>query len=175
MESTNFTEIVQPFLQFPDHPVLPEILPAITVVSKSIIGSIIFPMMVSEGGIFLMAPTVGLFYWYCTRQLWISIRSWFLMVVAMLVVYISPEVSLKYLGAFGLISLQTVCSFEKGCEYMLDIFLMVCLSRWIIKFKHDYPILSTFGTALIFVCPSYINAFKKSIAQSDKFCEVEWL
>ncbi|GBL89561.1 hypothetical protein AVEN_87890-1 [Araneus ventricosus] len=175
MESTNFTEIVQPFLHFPDHPALPEILPAITVVGKSIIGSIVFPKMVPEGGIYLMIPIIGLFYWYCTGQLWISIRSWFLMVVAMLVVYISPEVSLKYLGVFGLVSLETICSFEKGCEYMLDIFLMVCLSRWIMKFQQDYPILSTFGIALVFACPSCVNAYKKAIARLDKSCEVEWL
>ncbi|GIY05767.1 hypothetical protein CDAR_506471 [Caerostris darwini] len=62
----NFTGFVEPILQFPGHSVLLDRFSTLILLVKAFMGGVIFPIVVPEGAMCHMIPTIGLFYWYCT-------------------------------------------------------------------------------------------------------------
>ncbi|GIZ01406.1 uncharacterized protein CEXT_613581 [Caerostris extrusa] len=158
----NFTEFVEPILQFPGHPVLHDRYSTLILFVKAFMGGVVFPIEVPEGAMCRMIPTIGLFYWYCTGLFGHSLECTCLVVGAMAPVYSNPTDNSvpKILLWFNFIPLAVVSYMKAGCEYMVDVLLLVSGIMWMNeKCKKDFGRFSKIVTFLSFFFPLIENVF----------------
>ncbi|GBL89560.1 hypothetical protein AVEN_87889-1 [Araneus ventricosus] len=129
----NFTEIVQPFLRMVDASSMESVWPIVNLGPKAFISIYLFPNTVPEAAMYNMNIATFLFYFYCTQHVQQCVRNFLLMSLCLFFMYRVPRCSLRCIDASSWYMTVAVTACHPGCEFALDIFLMVILSFWLVK------------------------------------------
>ncbi|KAF8767369.1 hypothetical protein HNY73_020344 [Argiope bruennichi] len=136
--ATNFSEIVQPFLRIVDESPMESIWPIVNLGPKALISIYLFPNTVPESAMYSMNIATFLFYFFCTQQVQQSVWSFLVMSLCLFFMYRAPLCSPEYIDASSWYMTVIATACYQGCEFFLDVFLLVSVCFWLVqKFEKE--------------------------------------
>ncbi|GFW05649.1 uncharacterized protein TNCV_5025131 [Trichonephila clavipes] len=133
MERHNFTDFVKPFLRFYDMSPVDSHLPIYHLAPKAFISLYLLPDVAPQNAYYAATFVICLFYFYCTSKIIATHQTLILFSLCIFFIFNEPRSTRKYVNASAWYFLMICTSGEPGCEYALDVLLVVCLSMWSMK------------------------------------------
>ncbi|GFY40551.1 uncharacterized protein TNIN_497861 [Trichonephila inaurata madagascariensis] len=128
MEKHNFTDFVKPFLRFYDMSPVDSCLPIYHLAPKAYISLYLLPDVAPQNAYYAATFVISLFYFYCTSKIIATHQTLILFSLCIFFIFKEPR-SPALVWYF----LMICTGGEPGCEYAMDVLLVVCLSMWSMK------------------------------------------
>ncbi|GFR09539.1 uncharacterized protein TNCT_256721 [Trichonephila clavata] len=133
MEKAYFTDFVHPFLRFYDMSPLNSYLPIYHLAPKALISLYLLPDVAPQNAYYTTTVVTCLFYFYCTSKIIATLQTLILFSLCIFFIFKEPRSTRKYINATTWYFLMICTGGEPGCEFAMDVLLVVCLSMWSMK------------------------------------------